>query len=155
MTPPPPPTPTLTPTPEPIVNAWPIVKQGDTGAEVTALQHLLRSYGYVLVVDGNFGPQTKNRVQGFQMTEGLTVDGIVGPDTWSALISGKTVQNGSIGDAVRAAQSLLVNKFGAGIAVDGTFGPLTESAVEDFQTANFLLVDGIIGPQTWQALISN
>ena len=59
------------------------------------------------------------------MTEGLTVDGIVGPDTWTALITGKTVQNGGVGDAVRAAQSLLVNKFGAGIAVDGTFGQPT------------------------------
>lgn len=155
MTPPPPPTPTLTPTPEPIVNAWPIVKQGDISAEVTALQHLLRSYGYVLMVDGNFGPVTKARVQSFQMAEGLTVDGIVGPDTWSALISGKTVQNGSVGDAVKAAQSLLVNKYGYGIAIDGSFGPLTENAVEDFQTTNFLLVDGIVGPQSWQALISN
>ena len=59
MTPPPPPTPTVTPTPEPIVNDWPIIKQGDTGPEVTALQHLLRSYGYVLMVDGTFGPRLR------------------------------------------------------------------------------------------------
>ena len=37
-------------------------------------------------------------------------------------------------------------------ALDGYFGPVTESAVKAFQRANGLYVDGVIGPYTWAAL---
>jgi peptidoglycan hydrolase-like protein with peptidoglycan-binding domain len=37
--------------------------------------------------------------------------------------------------------------------VDGLFGPITESAVRQFQRNNPPLVpDGIVGPKTWKAL---
>ena len=38
------------------------------------------------------------------------------------------------------------------LKVDGIFGSDTESAVKDFQWANGLQVDGIVGPHTWLAL---
>ncbi len=38
-----------------------------------------------LAVDGDFGPQTEAAVMQFQEYEGLTVDGLVGPETWTAL----------------------------------------------------------------------
>ena len=46
-----------------------------------------------LQVDGIFGPQTDGAVQGFQQAISLdvpsvAVDGIVGPVTWRALVSG-------------------------------------------------------------------
>lgn len=53
----------------------------------------------------------------------------------------------------RAVQTLL-NAHGAGIAVDGRFGPATERAVETFQHSHSLTVDGIVGPLTWHALIT-
>lgn len=135
------------------VPGWPIFKQGNQGEEVFAIQYLLRAHGYDLTPDGIFGPQTKARVEDFQTQEGLAKDGIVGPDTWSALII--QVSQGSTGPAVRAVQTLLKDKYGYAIAVDGIFGPDTANAVKDFQTSKGLTSDGIVGPNTWRSLISN
>jgi peptidoglycan hydrolase-like protein with peptidoglycan-binding domain len=46
-----------------------------------------------------------------------------------------------------------------GLRVDGIFGPRTEAAVRAFQQAiaqdvPSMAVDGIVGPMTWQALVS-
>lgn len=49
-------------------------------------------------------------------------------------------------DAVRQVQAVL------GVDADGYFGPSTESAVEDFQRARGLGVDGLVGSATWAAL---
>lgn len=57
----------------------------------------------------------------------------------------------SSGDFVTDAQEGLVS-WGAQIDADGLFGPATEAAVRDFQTDAGLAVDGIIGPNTWEAL---
>ncbi|MCM8801338.1 MAG: peptidoglycan-binding protein [Candidatus Omnitrophica bacterium] len=37
-------------------------------------------------------------------------------------------------------------------AIDGKIGPLTKKAIEEFQKANGLQVDGIVGPKTWAVL---
>jgi peptidoglycan hydrolase-like protein with peptidoglycan-binding domain len=46
----------------------------------------------------------------------------------------------------------LLNSHGAKLEVDGKFGDATLKAVKEFQTKNKLLVDGIVGNQTWAAL---
>jgi peptidoglycan hydrolase-like protein with peptidoglycan-binding domain len=38
-------------------------------------------------VDGSFGPITKKCVMGYQRTKNLEVDGVVGLDTWTAIIT--------------------------------------------------------------------
>ena len=148
------PTATSLPTTNP-VGDWPVFKNGDTGPEVFAIQYLLRAEGYSLSADGKFGPQTTAAVKNFQQTRGLTADGIVGPNTWKALIQGHTVKKGSSGDAVRAVQYLLAHKHGySSITVDGVFGSETDKAVHDLQNVYDLAADGIVGQNTWKALVA-
>ena len=65
----------------------------------------------------------------------------------------KTIQLGSKGDAVRLCQERLVAK-GYSLGVDGAFGPNTCRRVEQFQAAQNLTVDGVVGDKTWDALMS-
>lgn len=66
-------------------------------------------------------------------------------------VTDPTLKKGAKGDAVKTLQTRL-NVHGANIAVDGDFGNKTFAAVEGFQKAAKLFVDGVVGPQTWQAL---
>jgi len=59
-----------------------------------------------------------------------------------------TVRLGDHGEAVRAVQTLVPG----GLTVDGSFGPLTETAVREFQTMFSPPADGVVGPNTWHAL---
>lgn len=70
-------------------------------------------------MDGIYGSETRSRIVSIQAANGLTQDGIVGPDTWqNGLII--TQAQGANGDGVRAIQHLLYSKFGYDI---GSFGP--------------------------------
>jgi GH25 family lysozyme M1 (1,4-beta-N-acetylmuramidase) len=135
----------------PPVRAWPLVQQGQSGRQVTTVQYLLNAHGTTLTVDGEFGPATHTATVSFQSGHGLTADGIVGPNTWQALVV--TTQAGDSGPAVRAVQAEL-NAHGATLPVDGQFSDATRTAVITFQTSNKLTADGVIGPSTWQALVS-
>ena len=64
-----------------------------------------------------------------------------------------TLSRGSTGTPVKRAQAL-ANVFGADLAEDGHFGPITESKVRHFQSTHNCGVDGIVGPQTWTALLT-
>lgn len=65
-----------------------------------------------------------------------------------------TIRKGAKGPAVSEAQGLL-NAWDETLAleVDGKFGSATQAAVEAFQAANGLKVDGIVGPNTWCVLL--
>ena len=64
------------------------LEQGDSGDAVKALQKRLIELGYMNgTADGDFGSATKAAVKLFQKQAGLTVDGVAGPGTQSALFS--------------------------------------------------------------------
>ena len=139
---------------------------GTTGDAVRAVQQfgLLRSPGdEPLVVDGDFGPLTKERVEFFQESWGLTLDGVAGRETWSflsTLMPGPRpwalVKQGSSQATnwrVLAAQHLL-RHHGASIAADGVFGPQSGAAVQAFQeTLRAHEISTTLGQLDWPSLI--
>ncbi len=66
--------------------------------------------------------------------------------------SSPLLRRGARGEAVAELQRALV-AVGHALAVDGAFGPLTDAAVRSFQRRSGLIVDGIVGPRTREALL--
>lgn len=67
---------------------YPLLREGSRGSYVRFLQNLLQSkFIPTGNIDGIFGSQTLNAVRAFQQENNLTVDGIVGDNTWNALTS--------------------------------------------------------------------
>ncbi|MGE5657830.1 MAG: peptidoglycan-binding domain-containing protein [Actinomycetota bacterium] len=61
---------------------------------------------------------------------------------------------GSEGDSVRDVQSFLSQRGFYQGQIDGVFGVETSNAVRQFQQSNNLNNDGVIGPETWEAMIN-
>jgi peptidoglycan hydrolase-like protein with peptidoglycan-binding domain len=101
-----------------------------------------------------YGPGATQLVEEFQQRQGLTVDGIVGPKTWGALLT--VVKPSDRGAHVVVLQTTLIVR---GLMLDtagnhdGDYGPATQSVVRQFQTLAGLGSDGEVGPKTWTALI--
>jgi peptidoglycan hydrolase-like protein with peptidoglycan-binding domain len=65
------------------------LKAGKNGWDVSALQFLLHSRGFGPGgFDGGFGPNTSSAVRRFQSAAGIAADGVAGPQTLAALLSG-------------------------------------------------------------------
>lgn len=69
---------------------WPprMICAGMSGADVAVLRALLIARDYELEYGTEFDAKLKNRVLEFQCTQGLDADGIVGKQTWAALLGG-------------------------------------------------------------------
>lgn len=63
-----------------------------------------------------------------------------------------TISPGATGEVVRRVQRALRRTPNLGVAVDGVFGPQTETVVKEFQQGAGLVADGSVGAQTWDAL---
>jgi len=149
------------------MNSGPTLSLGSTGDDVKRLQRILvvtKLYDWTHI-DGDFGPHTRDAVEAFQSSNGLSVDGIVGPNTWAALPADPgtpLLQQGATGSAVAALQKgLRTYSGGSGPTdpggIDGDFGPHTEAAVKAYQTQRVVgqapgaSADGIVGDLTWFA----
>lgn len=160
---------------------------GDTGAGVRNLQYyidyLSRFYSTIppLEMDGVFGDTTRDAVLALQRTFGLAEDGIVGYDTWYAMLDaydgildqladsftegdiipfpGVIIRLGAESDAVALMQRYL-NRIAEAypniptVNPTGYFGNMTEEAVTEFQRTFGLPDNGIVDAATWDEIMN-
>lgn len=93
-------------------------------------------------------PEQVNRALD-RILAGLDEDGTPNPAPERPKYPGRPIKYGSTGKAVEAIQRQLR------IIVDGKFAGQTDRAVREFQEANGLIVDGIVGVNTWGRLFTN
>lgn len=165
------------------------LRVGSTGPNVVVIQAALNriSQNYpaipkVPVADGIFGSKTEASVKAFQKIFDLTPDGIVGQNTWYALVRIYTavtklselrsqgqqfysiswappnaLQLGDTGEKVKLLQYMLamLSEYIPEIppvAVDGIYGKATRAAVLAAQRRFRLPETGVVDPETWQAI---
>jgi N-acetylmuramoyl-L-alanine amidase len=137
---------------------------GDSGPPVVDVQQRLRRLGLSTAIDepGAYQAGTRAAVEAFQYRRGLRVDGVCGPQTWSALVeAGRTIGDRFLyrrtpmlrgDDVAELQQRLSALGFDSG-RVDGIFGDLTSAALGEFQRNVGLPVDGIAGASTVAELL--
>ena len=155
------------------------LRTGSTGSAVEQVQFWLNTLAQYesaipsLAVDGRYGAATASAVRAFQRRYGLTVDGVVGRETWNAIYNefrsiqsdngtpnaypGTALREGASGQNVRLVQFWLkiahtVYSRLNDLTVDGRFGAATTAAVKRFQTYFGLTSDGVVGRTTWNKL---
>ena len=125
-----------------------------------ALQVGLKARGfYGGTIHGFYTTRTRAAVRAFQRRHGLVADGIAGPATRGKLgryarhwLGERALRTGMRGWDVAALQFLLAwHGFPSG-ALDGDFGPRTDTALRRYQRWPRLGADGIAGPYTIRAL---
>jgi peptidoglycan hydrolase-like protein with peptidoglycan-binding domain len=148
-----------------------VLRLNSSGTDVEILQHLLNNIPIIgaspLVTDGMFGPNTEEAVKKFQQYFGLTVDGVVGKNTFlyfgqqtdgylpsgAPVFGSRTLKKGMSGRDVWVLQNRLASTakkyaMALGGPADSIFGSKTEAAVKLFQKDRGLTQDGIVGPMT-------
>lgn len=159
-----------------------ILKKGSTGEDVKYIQNCLISLNYscgASGADGDFGSNTEKAVISYQKNHKdiknnkLSVDGTVGKKTWSAIERDfsnlnkikytRLLKKNMSGNDVRYIKDCLFKlKYYPSNTIkisNNKFGNDTYNAVLSYQTSNKdisgnkLEVDGIIGRNTWDAII--
>ena len=159
------------------------LSEGDTGIGVRTVQYYLSLVAYFdntipsPPYNGVFGASTRRSVEAFQRSEGLDPDGVVGRDTWNALVRrydellaslpqsvgseeaelaypGRFLSEGQDGPDVERLQRLInraaeKNSFIPSVTVDGNYGNRTAEAVRAVQRESGLDPSGVTGPVTW------
>ncbi len=129
-----------------------VLKKGMDGANVEILQDELRRLGFFnLDPTGYYGDITEIAVINFQNTYGLYADGIAGPQTLSKLkelVYNRIIKEDTQGEDVESLQAGLKHLGYFSGPVTGYFGPITKTAVINFQKNYGLAADGIAGVNT-------
>ena len=135
-----------------------VARPGDAGPAARVLMEALVARSVLPDAaasrDADYGADDKELVLQFQRENGLVVDGEVGPQTWSKLLS--TVNPGETGPMVKVLQTALIVRAlirDAEANLDGVYGPATQQRVLDFQKVSGIDPIAIVGPETWTALL--
>lgn len=154
------------------------LKRGDEGQAVRELQQALSNQGFLKAsITGFYGGQTEQAVKDFQSAKGLSITGKADAQTLKALYgedyapsdtedkndtsnpSGEVTKTlyrvGDSGSEVTKIQERLIELNYLEGPSTGYFGGLTQTAVRNFQSANGLSADGIVGSQTKTLLYSS
>lgn len=106
-------------------STYPTLREGDVGPTVTDLQVRLINDARIHVeggADGNFGPGTLAAVTQFQTSRGLTVDGVVGLQTWTALLAKMPAlepgDEGPVKDQPKQPDYAVAVRYGRGFPAD-------------------------------------
>lgn len=155
---------------------WSTVSKGVRGPTVAKLKELLTENGFECGSGTVFDPKTLSAVKAYQESRKLTTDGIVGLQTWTALLKAipaiedekeapfkrtttatpkrPTIKSGAKDSIVEELQRLLTDRGFEPGEIDGVFGKKTKTALMAFQKANGLESDGVCGPLTWRVLLA-
>jgi N-acetylmuramoyl-L-alanine amidase len=138
------------------------IRRGDRGPAVIEINQILAELDLLTGGADEYDNTTERAVRSFQQTRGLSVDGLVGDETWRALDAARwrlgaralyhAIPEPLVGEDVRVLQERLLEMgYDVGRA-DGIFGPSTARSVAQFQREVGLRPDGACGPQTMHAL---
>jgi len=149
------------------------IRRGDTGPAVAEIRDRLGRLGHLAGAASGHEPRVDpsydcfddsvdRAVRSFQQERGLTVDGVVGPQTFRRLEEARWALGDRVlsygpghlvsGDDVLALQQRLSGLgFDLG-RVDGVFGVRTDAALREFQRSVGVDADGTCGPSTFRAM---
>lgn len=144
------------------------IRENSSGATVSKVQTELKALGYYYgQITGNAGPKTVAAIKSFQGKNGLTADGIAGPQTIAKIDAAYEAKGGSSSGSGSSASGLKLNSKGTDVRnlqqdlttlgyywaeITGNFGAKTETAVRRFQEENGLTADGVAGTKTLNAI---
>ena len=144
------------------------IRENSSGATVSKVQTELKALGYYYgQITGNAGPKTVAAIKSFQGKNGLTADGIAGPQTIAKIDAAYEAKGGSSSGSGSSASGLKLNSKGTDVRnlqqdlttlgyywakITGNFGAKTEAAVKRFQEENGLTADGVAGTKTLNAI---
>lgn len=137
---------------------WRTMRRGTAGADVAELQSYLNAFfGAGIGVDSKFGPATETAVKAWQLTQGLAVDGVIGPAGKARIaqhlqrgsaVAGELAEPEPSPDVAELAARLVAHLRGT------TAGREDRALVESFQRSMHLNATGAYGPGTAEALIA-
>ncbi|MEP6598586.1 MAG: N-acetylmuramoyl-L-alanine amidase [Actinomycetota bacterium] len=138
------------------------LRRGAEGVAVAEVRRILAGLGLLSntnpLTDSYFDEPTELAIRHFQQRRGISVDGAVGPETFSALAAARwqlgdrvLAHNATtmlVGDDVTALQTQLLELGYDLVRADGIFGRGTDEALRSFQREQGLVPDGVCGPST-------